>query len=384
MTKKILFIITQSELGGAQRFLLNLTTSLNQNKYKIVVSAGPEGDDKNGLLYALEKKGINTKHLKYLRRAINPLFDFLGLLEVYKLIRKEKPDTIFLCSSKAGVVGSFTGRLAKVPKVIYRVGGWSFNDPMCWCKKAFYKFIEKSSAKWKDIIIFNSEYERKQANELNVKPREKLITVYNGIDTSELAFLDKEKAREAISNFSAYGRPAAGWQMTNKKLIGTIANLYPAKGLEYLIEASYKLQATSYKLNFIVIGEGQERKKLEKLIKKYKLENNFFLIGATSNAYKYLKAFDIFVLPSVKEGFPWAILEAMASEVPIISTKVGAIPEIKPGILVDPKKSKQLAIVIESLIKNPELKEKLVFNAKNKVEQEFSLQKMVDSIEKLL
>ena len=139
-----------------------------------------------------------------------------------------------------------------------------------------------------------------------------------------------------------------------------------------------------YKLNFIVIGEGQERIKLEKLIKKYKLENNFFLIGAISNAYKYLKAFDIFVLPSVKEGFPWAILEAMASKVPIISTKVGAIPEIKPGILVNPKKSKQLAIVIESLIKNLELREKLVFNAKNKVEQEFSLEKMVDSIEKLL
>jgi len=139
-------------------------------------------------------------------------------------------------------------------------------------------------------------------------------------------------------------------------VIGAIANLYATKGIEYLIEAasitakSYKLKAISY----IVIGEGKERPKLEALIKTYNLENNFFLIGRISNATQYLKAFDIVVLPSVKEGFPWVLLDAMAAEVPIIATKVGAVPEViednKDGLLVPPGDSKALAEKIYRLL----------------------------------
>jgi len=553
--KKILFIITQSEFGGAQRFLWNLISGLTRIKTRIdadiVVGAGLEGDDKNGLLYALEKKGINTRHLKYLRRGINPLFDFLGLIEIRKLIKKEKPDTLFLCSSKAGFLGSFAAHLcrrntqidlasqdtqkhadadkeflysditykirgacfkvwkqfrgafkekiienalvtelenyglkvetqkripisyegkevgvyvpdaivddkvlielksksrltkedqkqfwlylkgskyklgllinfgkqleikrkvydiarnnsasisvlpkaqnqrvsAKSPRVIYRIGGWTFNDPWPYWKRLFYKLIEKISAKWKDVIIVNSEHDRKQAVELGIKPMGEILTIYNGIDVSKLNFLPREKARKELLQDTRYKI-----QDTNY-LIGTIANLYSAKGLEYLIKAAdilkYKIQDTRYKhTKFVVIGEGRERKKLENLIKKYKLKNSFFLPGAIPDAYKYLKAFDIFVLPSVKEGFPWTILEAMAAEVPIVATKVGGIPEIiednRNGIIVKPRSSRQLAEAAKELIKNPELRNKLSREARKTVEQKFTLDKMVNKIEKLL
>jgi hypothetical protein len=78
--KKILFLITQSEFGGAQRFIYTLVANLDRSKYDIVVSAGLEGDDENGLLYLLKKQGIKTERLRYLRRSINPFFYFLGLL----------------------------------------------------------------------------------------------------------------------------------------------------------------------------------------------------------------------------------------------------------------------------------------------------------------
>jgi len=397
--KKILFIITQSEFGGAQHFLAHLIDGLqNQrvsaNHYKIVVAAGPEGDNETGLLSFLEKKGINTRHLKYLRRVANPLFDFLGLIEIRRLIKKEKPDTIFLCSSKAGVIGSLAGRLAKVSKIIYRVGGWAFNDPRSFLSKAFYKFIEKFSAKWKDIIIFNSEHDRKQAIKLGIKPKQKIITIYNGIDVDKLEFLSKEKAREKLLQDTRYPRSydGAGKIQDTNHLIGTIANLYKTKGLEHLIKAAKlslaKVSSADQQIKFVVIGEGMEREKLENLIKKYNLEKNFFLVGAISDAYKYLKAFDIFVLPSVKEGFPWTILEAMAAEVPIIATKVGGVPEIiqnnQSGIIVEPKNPKQLAEAIKELIKSPELRKKLTQKASKTAGERFGLDKMVREIEKLL
>jgi hypothetical protein len=149
--KKIVFLVTQSEFGGAQRFIYRLITNLDLSKYEIIVGAGPRGDDKNGLLIALEKNGINTIHLKYLRRGVNLFFDILGLFEIKRLLNKEKPDILFLCSSKAGFLGSFVGvRLRQKPKIIYRIGGWTFNDPWPEWKKKFYIWLEKKSAKWKD------------------------------------------------------------------------------------------------------------------------------------------------------------------------------------------------------------------------------------------
>jgi len=382
--KKILFLVTQSEFGGAQRFIYTLIRGMRNISaihHEVVVAAGPEGDDENGLLSILEKEGINTIHLKYSRRSVNPFFDFLGLIEIYKLIKKEKPDILFLCSTKAGFLGSLAAKFnskfkIQNAKLIYRIGGWTFNDPWPKWKKKIYFWFEKISAKWKDIIINNAESDRKQAIKSGIKPRERIITIYNGIDVNNLDFFAKQEAGIILNIQPSF-------------IIGTIANLYPSKGLKYLVEAAnlakYKLQNTEYK--FVVIGEGRERKKLENLIKKYNLENNFFLVGAIPGAYKYLRAFDIFVLPSLKEGFPWVILEAMAAQVPIIATKVGAISEIiddgKNGILVEPADFDGLAKAILRLAEDKSLQERLSMEARKTVEARFGLDKMVSEVEKL-
>jgi glycosyltransferase involved in cell wall biosynthesis len=137
-----------------------------------------------------------------------------------------------------------------------------------------------------------------------------------------------------------------------------------------------------------VIGEGEERRKLEGLIKKYHLENNFFLLGAIPDAYKYLKAFDIFVLSSIKEGFPWTILEAITAKVPIIATKVGAIPEIidnkRTGLLVRPAEAEELSEAIAELIDKELLRHKLTEQANKTIRSRFDLKNMVSEIKKIL
>jgi glycosyltransferase involved in cell wall biosynthesis len=376
--KKILFLITQSEFGGAQRFIYTFINGLHG--YEIAVGAGPDGDDEKGLLSAIQKKGINTKHLKYLRRSINPFFDFLGIIEICRLIKKEKPDVLFLCSTKAGILGSLAGRILKLPKIIYRIGGWTFNDPWPNWRKKMYIWFEKYTAGFKDFIINNAESDRQQAIKLGIGPRKKIITISNGIDIDGLKFLPKEEARKAVSDFSAIGSISA-----NQQLICTVAHLYPAKGLEYLIEAANLLEEKSIK--FVIMGEGKERESLEKLIKRYNLEKNVFLTGNVPEAYKYLKAFDIFVSPSVKEGSPWVVLEAMAAEIPIIATKVGAVPNIiennKNGFMVEPRDSRAIADSIEKLLSDEKLGLRFTEEAKTTVIEKFSLNKMIGEIEKL-
>src|SRR4030042_4101261 len=371
--KKILFLVTRSEFGGAQRFIYTFVTSLSG--YNVIVGAGPEGDDKKGLLLALEEQGINVRHLKYLRRSINPLFDFLGTLEILRLIKKEKPDILFLNSTKAGAIGGLVGRLTGTKNIIYRIGGWTFNDPWPNWKKKLYILIEKYTAKFKDYIVNNASSDKKQAIELGIKPKKELTLIHNGIDVSRLEkeFLIREKARKELNlNQSDF-------------VVGAIANFYPPKGLKYLIEAASLLSGKDIK--FIIIGDGEERTLLEKVIEEKNLKNNFILKGVIPEAYRYLKAFDIFVLPSVKEGFPWTILEAMSAEVPVIATKVGAVPEVirnnKNGILIEPENPQQISGAIEMLIDDKGLQEILAKEGKKIVTEEFNLKTMVKKYEAL-
>ena len=203
--KRVLFIITQSELGGAQRFLHTLTTHLDKEGYQILVAAGPNFSIKNpvlsikyDLLDLLETQGINTIRLKHLFRGINPWYDFRALLELRRLIKNRQPDTIFLSSSKAGFLGSLAARNIEISKyrnikILYRIGGWSFNDPWPVWKKRLWIFLEKLSAKWKDIIIVNNKHDFDQAIDKKIVPRQKLHLIYNGLDVYKMNFLSKEE-----------------------------------------------------------------------------------------------------------------------------------------------------------------------------------------------
>ena len=135
-----------------------------------------------------------------------------------------------------------------------------------------------------------------------------------------------------------------------------------------------------------MIGEGFQRELLEAMIRDHHLENKFILTGKIDNAPKYLRAFDIFVLPSIKEGLPYTILEAMAAGVPIIASWVGGIPEMveneKNGFLVLPKNPEMLAEKIAELLNNPGLAEQFIKNSQIKL-AEFSLEKMINETEQI-
>ena len=362
---KILFIITQSEIGGAQRFLLEFAPYLANKGYQISIAAG--GGD--GELFEKLESSIKCPiyKIKNLVRSLNPISDFLALISILKVIKREKPDVLFLQSTKAGFLGSIAGKLLQ-KRVLYRIGGWSFRDPRSWWMNKIIFWMEKISAPLKDKIIVNSELDKQLAVDRKIAQPDKIVKIYNGIDPNALSFLSKEEARKRFP--------------LNGSLVGTIANLYATKGIEYLIGAARVLPG----VQFVVIGEGKERERLEYLTKKYNLEN-FSLSGRIINASEYLKAFDIFVLPSIKEGFPWVLLEAMAAEVPIVATSVGAVPEIiedgEEGLLVSPKDSEALAEKITRIIESPTLSQKITENASKKLKH-FSQEKMLRESENII
>lgn len=381
---KILYIITQSELGGAQKNVLDLAREL-KDKYQVIAAIGFSGD--GSLFDRLTEAKIPVIKLKYLRRsAANPLIDLLGLCEIRRLLKKERPDVLHLHSSKAGVLGSLATCCLPKIKVVYSVHGAVFEASFSPLARKFFLWLEKLTARFKDKIICVSANDKKLWLKYQAAPDDKLVVIHNGLDLNK-NLLTKDRAREELFNQSASLFEAAKGSGPDLKIVGTIANFYPEKGLPYFIEAANSLINEQKIKNtiFTIIGEGLERPLLEETIKAHGLEKSFILAGNINNASQLLPALDIFVLPSVKEGLPYTILEAMAAGSPIVASYVGGIPELikneENGWLVLPRNAAMLAAKITSLLQNPALADKFAQAAKQKI-QEFSLDKMVAATEK--
>lgn len=398
--KRVLFVITQSELGGAQRFLCEFVSCLDSKKYELLVASGASGNGE--LLDEIRGLDILSRSLKFLKRDIDIINDWKAVFEIRKLLLDYKPDVLFLNSSKAGFIGSlatiFPSKISPKIKVIYRIGGWTFNDPWPRWKKWLWIMLEKKSASWKDIIIVNNAHDFQQAKQLRIIPRQKVVLVHNGLDPYKMNFLPTEEARlklfEKVVEHSGKIFPASGERGSTNKvgrqtkiIIGTIANFYPSKGLESLI-ASAEYFKNNDDIAFFVIGDGLERPKLERLIREKGLEKKMFLLGYISNARTYLPAFDIFILPSLKEGFPWSLIEAMAARLPVIATGVGAVQEIiedgKNGFIVEPGKPEQIVRRIREILTSNHLQKELAIQAHQAVLFKFDMEKMIKRIESLL
>lgn len=368
MKVKVLYIITGSDTGGAQKYVRDLANNLNQDFFE------------SKILYG-------GRDLKRLSNAIRPwqffFNDWLAVLELMEVYQKERPQIIHLNSSKAGVLGSLAAFLYNLKptnsklkaKVVFTAHGWVFNptNDLSLSKRRFYIFLHKVSAWFQDFIICVSKYDYHLALQYNIALAKKMAVIHNGID-SNLEFLDKETAREELIK---------KLQITNHKLqidkpwIGSIGRLVKEKNYETFIQAA-SLIPDAY---FFIIGSGPENEDCKSQIINYQLQNRFFLVNPTGNDAQYLKAFDIFAMSSIKEGLPYILLEAMLAELPIASTKAGGIPETlknnENGLLVDQKNPVLLAKAIRSLLADKNTASKLAETAKKNVREKFSLRQMI-------
>ena len=166
-----------------------------------------------------------------------------------------------------------------------------------------------------------------------------------------------------------------------KVILGTIAELHPNKRLVYAINAFEQLVVKFPSLIFLIIGEGEQRALLEKLIAEKKLENKVILAGYMNNASQYLKAINIFILPSIKEGLPYTIIEAGYAGLPIIATTVGGIPEIiddmKSGILIQSKKSQEIESAVSFILEHKMLQKEYGKAIQEKVKKTFNIENML-------
>lgn len=370
--QKILFLITQAEVGGAQKYVCDLAVALQKSgKFEVLVASEENPD----FFEKLSKNGVKCVRLRHLQRSLNPFKDFSVFVEIYNLIKAEKPNIVHLNSSKIGILGAFAGFLTRTRKIIFTAHGWVFNEVLPWHKKVFFVLASRLAALFQTDIICVSSYDKETALKYKISSEKKLTVINNGISEKEFVFLDKNEAREKFN------------LPKDKIIIGTVANLYKTKGIEFLVSAVKEMAEEQFdggatfvnNIVFIVLGDGPEREALELQIANYKLQDFFKLLGRKENASQYLKAFDIFVLPSEKEGFPYVLLEAGLAKLPVISTNVGGIPDLlsnENGILILSRDPHQIKSSILALLQNKEKMNFISENLNKAVLQNFTFEKM--------
>ena len=239
------------------------------------------------------------------------------------------------------------------------------------------KSSEKKLMTRSDALIAVSKYTKKELTEFYDVDEEKIHVIYNGVDVQKFKpNRDKAGLRRELGLDE------------KQKIILYVGRLYQRKGLTTLLQSIPKVIQNFRNVKIVISGEGfkQNKEKLTRLAEKLNIENSVSFVGyfPDEKLPDLYAASDIFVLPALYENFPFAILEAQSTGLPVISTKVGGIPELitdnKNGLLVDPVNSEQLTEKIMTLLQNPEFAEELGKRGRRLVEEKFSWRLMTNEV----
>lgn len=357
MKKKVLYLVTKSNFGGAQRYVYDLATSLPNDQFDPVVACGGNGE----LVKRLTEAQIPVIGIPSLERDIMFIKEIRALFSIMDVVRSARPDILHVNSSKAGALGAFAGRLLGIKKIIFTIHGWPFRE-----KRSFLWRVFVWSASLV-TLIFSTQAIAVSKKDFEDSPwRKKTIYIKNGIRPFETK--PRAEARALLSRTP----------VDNELWVGTIAELTRNKGIDILINVAQSTEDS----RFVVIGDGEERERLGKLVETLEIKDRVTLRGNIPDAYHLLSAFDIFILPSRKEGLPYTVLEAGVAGLPVIASAVGGVPEIirngETGILVPPEDEKAFSEAIKSLLEHPEKRTWLGRNLRALVEREYSFAKMLE------
>jgi len=362
---KLLYAITGFEVGGAKYVVTQLIKNIDRNIFDIYLLTNYSNNSNNHI----GQLDIKIKKLPFLVRNINPLLDLIALISIYTYLRKEKFDIIHTHTSKAGFLVRVAARLLKTKVIVHTPHGHLYQSDSkiqgVAKLKTFFKIIETWINKFTDKIVCISKDELEVYVALRIAKRDKLELIYNGLDTNNYKI--QPRGEDGLIN------------------IGTISRLVPEKGLEYFIDMVELLAGSTYK--FRIVGYGNQEKFLKQYAKAKRIFDKIEFIIPSNGAIDQLKDLDIFVSTSLYEGLGISIMEAMAAGKPVIATKTGGVPELirdgVDGLLAPTHDAQALKEHVELLVKDRDLALEMASSARKRVEEQFSLDKMVSRTQAL-
>lgn len=334
---KIVHISHDLDLGGLQRVIVNICKTIDHSVFDVSVIC------LRGLgcfTSEIERLGITV----YLVPQKKHGTDYLSFLKVAKLLRKIKPDVIHTHNTQPFIDGVIGALLCGVKRIIHTDHARSFPD------KRRYMFAEWVMSHFAFKVVGVSDHTSMNLIKYEHISASKIETIPNGIDPAAYQIqIDKSKKRKEL------GLPKSG------PILGVAVRLCEQKGVSCLLKAMVSVVKHFPQVILIIAGDGELRSELENEAKQLGIQSNVFFLGLRLDIAELLKLFDIYVLPSLWEGLPMILLEAMAAGCPVIASNVGGVSSAiitgKTGILVSPAELVQLTDAIIKLLSDGHIRE---------------------------
>lgn len=359
-------------MGGAQDNTLLTVEKHNREQFTVHLAANP-----NGRWSERAQKVADSFHpIPHLTHPIRPLQDLRALLEIVQLLRQESFDIIHTHSSKAGILGRWAVKIARVPVVVHTIHGFAFHDFMPAWKRQLYIHLERSTRLYTDFFITVSELNRLEASELDILRLNNSQTIYSGINFDKL-----DRSSNLLEIKQQLNIPD-GWQT-----VVMVGRLDPQKAPSYLIEAFAKVVKQYPETLLLLVGEGTLRSTLQTQVQELGISEKVKFLGSREDVPEILTVADVFALSSLWEGLGRAMTEAMLLGKPVIVPNIYGIPEIvhhnETGLLFPVGDVDQLAAHLSFLLQHPEERDRIGQNAKKLTRKLFDANHMVQQIEQV-
>jgi glycosyltransferase involved in cell wall biosynthesis len=362
---KILFILDIIGGGGAQRVVTNILKFIDMSIFKVeLVVLNMVGDYMDSLPDNIVFHNMKIRRTRY------------SMISLSRVINKVKPQIIFSTLPEIDSAAYIAVKLSALsPKIVFRSS--NFLSTYLVELPVYTRFFSLLAYRYADKIISSTEEMRIDMHKNFNIPLSKIKVIPNPIDIEII----EKKSIEPIND------PLFQMKSLEKyPIIIAMGRLSKQKGFSYLLRA-FKIVREKLKARLVILGEGEMKNELENLAKNLNISNDVFFIGFKSNPYKYLSHANLFVLSSLWEGFPNALVEAMVCGTPVISTNCSSGPkEIITsgvnGLLVPTENIDELAKAIFEVLTNKKLSERIAGRAIEKVKR-FDVKKIIPEYENL-
>ena len=359
----ILYVITSTNVGGTERALFELIKRIDRSRFNIhVCSLKKPGGFADRIKHSAD--GFYSLNLSE-SGGITALFNFpVALLSLMRLIHQIKPDIIHSFLFRANILARLAGNAAKVKNIICAVRVIEAGHP-------FKHLVDRLTSSQVKVYTAVSEAARDfTIKTLKLSP-EKITTIQNGIDIN------------TVCNSSPGDFTADGYKIN----IGLVGRLDKQKGHVILLKALKLLISEHQNLQIYFFGEGPEKQTLKTLVQKEQLNAYVLFMEPVEDIYSCISQMDMIVIPSLWEGLPNILLEAMALERPIIASRIDGITEVvkdkEEALLFEPGNEKQLAAATQTLIHDRALAQNIASKAKARVAGDFTMDSCVQKTEAL-
>ena len=349
---KILHVITSLGLGGAEKLLLSYLKNLDKKKYSFYVCCLRDKPDDLSFEISEYAQIINLK----MKNKFNPAVIF----HLLNVIKKIQPEIIHTHLFQPRIYTTFAHLLYRRGVLITHKH--SIVNPR---KHHIFMLLEMVTILFNNKVIAISESVKKSLNKYEFIPKSKIFVLTNSIDCKKFNEAFKQRA----------------YPIDKSIVIGTVGRIERVKGIKYLLLAMKIILRQYSNARLEIVGDGSELNELKLLAEKLGISNSVIFFGKLAHPIPNYSRMDIFVLPSLLEGFGIVLLEAMAAGIPVIATNVHGIKEVvidgKSGILIPPKNPEAIAKSVLRIIEDPRL-------SKDLVEEGFKRARLFDIQEHLL